>query len=85
MSHDRSLAIYLDSKMSAAPTDLNQFLDGIVAGWSFKYGGAVEAAGLEDIQMAGGFSEAELKDLVMENLQSVGALPFHVRLSLALF
>ncbi len=64
--------------MSAAFTDLNPFLDGFMAGWRFKYGGAIEAAaGLEDIQCARGFSEAEVKDF-LESLQSVGALPFRV-------
>ncbi len=48
LSHNSlSLIIYLDSKMSSVPTDLNQFLDGIMPGWGFKYGSAMDASGLE--------------------------------------
>ncbi len=34
--------------------------------------------GIENLEFARGFTEAELKDLLRENLENVGAVPFHV-------
>jgi hypothetical protein len=35
-------------------------------------------AGIEQIDFARGFTEVELKDIMRENLENVGAQPFHV-------
>ena len=57
---------------------MDVFLDSINAGWSTKYASAIYCAGIEHVEFARGFTEVELKDLLRENLENVGAVPFHV-------
>jgi hypothetical protein len=53
-------------------------LDSINVGWSTKYGSAIYCLGIEHVEFARGFTEVELKELLRENLENVGAFPFHV-------
>ncbi len=57
---------------------MDLFLESIHVGWSDKYGSAIYMAGIEQIDFARGFTEVELKDIMRENLENVGAQPFHV-------
>ena len=59
---------------------MDDFLDSIKAGWSNKYGSAIYCSGIEHIEFARGFTEVELKDLMRENLEALGAVPFVVSL-----
>jgi hypothetical protein len=54
------------------------FLESIHVGWSDKYGTPIYKARIEHIDFARGFTEIELKELLRENLEAVGAHPFHV-------
>ncbi len=57
---------------------MDDFLESIHVGWSSKFGAAIKGAGLEHIEFARGFSEPDLMEVMRENLENVGALPFHV-------
>lgn len=57
---------------------MDVFLDSINAGWSTKYASAIYCAGIEHVELARGFTEVELKELLRETLENVGAVPFHV-------
>jgi hypothetical protein len=57
---------------------MDEFLEGINVGWSYKFGAAIKGAGLEQLDFARGFREPELMEVMRENLHNVGALPFHV-------
>ena len=57
---------------------MDAFLESIHVGWSSLYGPAIHCAGMEQLQFAIGFTEVELKELLREELDKVGAGPFHV-------
>ena len=60
---------------------MEAFLESIHVGWSSLYGPAIHSAGMEQLQFAIGFTEVELKELLREKLEEVGAGPFHVHQS----
>ena len=57
---------------------MDVFLESINVGWSSLYGPAISCAGIEHLQFVRGFTEVELKELMREELEKVGAVPFTV-------
>ncbi len=63
--------------MSSSNLSTKQFLEDMKQGWGVKYGPALQALGLDDLDDAQDLTEVDLKERLESHLRDAGAPPLH--------